>query len=150
MKKCILCCVCAVLLAVSVSCEEVRTDKPNIAIGAFTLRDENQINLINDVAIVQNMVRSHIVKTGKCDVTVAEEANQQKLTRYVVTGSVDVIETCYIVSVGVQDLSDDILVYSDSEFVGQTASSLYKGVKKLTERFMKEIIISKDGKIEKR
>ena len=150
MKKCILSCFCSALLIVSVSCGEVRADKPNIAIGAFTLRDENKVNLINDVAIVQNMVRSHIVKTGKCDVIVAEEANQQSLTRYVVTGSVDVIENCYIVSVSVQDLSDDIFVYSDSEFVGQTASSLYKGVKKLTERFIKEIIISKDGKIEKK
>ena len=131
---------------------------PRLAVVEFSINDEQNTKLINDSVAIRNQVLSNMVKTGQYDVIARDEVdrllenqeiqsssissseNIQKLKllniSYLVTGSVDAIDSDYIVSIRMLDVSSGRFIHSDDELIGNTASALYKGIGTLVSRFM--------------
>ncbi|MCR5224866.1 MAG: formylglycine-generating enzyme family protein [Alphaproteobacteria bacterium] len=134
------------------------TGLPRLAVVEFSINDEQNTKLVNDSVAIRNQVLSNMVKTGQYDVIARDEVdrllenqeiqsssissneNIQKLKllniSYLVTGSVDAIDSEYIVSIRMLDVSTGRFIHSDDELIGNTATALYKGIGTLVSRFM--------------
>ena len=150
---------------------------PRLAVVSFEINDASNKKLVNDAIGVRNQIQSNIVKTGKYDViaraeidkllenqkiqlsSISSKENIQKLKlqniSYLVTGTVDAMDSDYIVSISMLDVATGKFVHSDEEFMGSSSSDIYNGVKALASRFMNkltgqgEIIVSDNKKTTK-
>lgn len=134
---------------------------PRLAVVEFSINDSNNQKLVNDSIAVRNQVQTNIVKTGRYDViaraeidkllenqkiqvsSISSSENIRKLRllniSYLVTGTVDAMDSDYLVNVNMLDVSSGKFINSDEEFMGNASSSLYMGVSTLISRFMTSI-----------
>lgn len=134
---------------------------PRLAVVEFSINDSNNQKLVNDSVAVRNQVQTNIVKTGRYDViaraeidkllenqkiqvsSISSSENIRKLRllniSYLVTGTVDAMDSDYLVNVNMLDVSSGKFINSDEEFMGNASSSLYMGVSTLISRFMTSI-----------
>lgn len=157
-KLCLISCI-ALFVCVSVFAEDIML--PRLAVVEFSINDTNNQKLVNDAIAVRNQVQSNIIKSGKYDVIARQEIDKllenQKIQvsaisasenikklkllniSYMVTGSVDALDNDYVVSISVLDVANGKFTYSDEEFIGNSASEIYKGIGTLTSRFLQGI-----------
>ena len=134
---------------------------PRLAVVEFSINDSKNQKLVNDAIAVRNLVQSNIVKTGCYDViaraeidkllenqeisisSISSNENLNKLKllniHYLITGSVDAMDSYYQVSISVLDVSNGRFPHSDEEFMENSAPEVNKGVKSLVTRFINGI-----------
>ena len=160
MRKTVVC-ISLIFLIIPSILNAQETKLPRIAVVAFSINDGRNTKLVNDAIGIRNQVQSNIVKTGQYDVIARDEIDKlmenQKIQAsqissaenikklkllnisYIVTGTVDAMDSDYIVSISMLDVSNGKFTYSDEEFMSNASSSVYKGTKSLTERFMEKL-----------
>ena len=139
---------------------------PRLAVVEFEINDNMNKKLINDAVSVRNNVESNIIKIGKYDViaraeidkllenqkiqvsSISSKENIKKLQlqniSYLVTGTVDAMDSDYLVSIRMLDIATGKFIHSDEEFMSNSSSDVYKGVKTLVGRFVNNLTGSGD------
>lgn len=139
--------------------EEIKL--PRLAVVEFSINDSKNPKLVNDAVAVRNQVQSNIVKIGRYDViaraeidkllenqkiqvsSISSKENIKKLQlqniSYLVTGTVDAMDSDYLVTLKILDVATGNFINSDEEFMGNSSSDTYRGVKVLTGRFLSNI-----------
>ncbi len=135
--------------------------KPKLAVVQFSVNDSQNNKLISDAVAARNLVQSNIVKSGRFDVIARDEIdkileNQEiqsssissseslkklKLMNisYLVTGNVDAIDNYYQVSISILDVTNGRFVFSDDEFMENSAPEVNQGIKILITRFIESL-----------
>jgi hypothetical protein len=163
MKRFIWCCLWAIA-AVFAAAQEL----PRLAVVAFS-SNVNTEKARSDNVAVRNLVESQMVAAGKYQIVTRSEidqllANQQiavsdissaenvkKLQlqniSYIVTGSVDAMDTDYAVTLKILDVSTGQFSHSADEFMGGTSRELYNGIKTLVANFVKGMSAAAGGQV---
>jgi hypothetical protein len=133
---------------------------PRLAVVEFTSNMSTE-KVKADGLAVRNLVESQMVATGKYQIITRSEIDQllnaekiavssissaenvKKLQlqniSYIVTGSVDAMDSDYAVTVKILDVSTGRFSHSASEFMGGSSRDLYNGVNTLVANFVKGI-----------
>jgi hypothetical protein len=130
---------------------------PRLAVVSFSVNDEGNAKLVRDAVTVRNLVESQMIATRKYTMITREEIdkllreqriqlssitsseNIRKLRlaniSYLVTGSVDAMDTNYAVTVRILDVATGQFYHSDNAFMSGEAQPLYNGINSLANRF---------------
>lgn len=156
MKKIFLIFLLTIYAAFALFAEDIKL--PRLAVVEFSINDSSNLKLVNDAVAVRNQVQSNIVKTGRYEViaraeidellknqkimvsSISSSENIKKLKLlnidYLITGSVDAMDSYYQVSISILDISNGRFTHSDEEFMNNSAPEVNKGVKNLVMRFV--------------
>ncbi|MDR3343848.1 MAG: DUF1566 domain-containing protein [Treponema sp.] len=129
---------------------------PRLAVVEFST-NSNTEKTQRDSITVRNLVESQMVATGKYQVisraeidlllknqsiqvsSISSSENIKKLQlqniSYIVTGSVDAMDSSYAITVKILDVSTGRFSHSADAFMGGDASSLYTGIRSLVSAF---------------
>jgi TolB-like protein len=143
-------------------------DLPRLAVVEFSTND-NTAQIKRDAITVRNLVESQMVGTRKYQIITRDDidkllANQQiqvssissaenlkKLQlqniSYIVTGSVDAMDSDYAITVRVLDVSTGQFSHSDNAFMGSAGRDLYNGINGLMAKFVSGMSATAGGAI---
>jgi hypothetical protein len=158
MKKVLVCAVVWCVAAAGFVQELQGQELPRLAVVEFTSNVSTE-KAKADSLTVRNLVESQMVGTGKYQIVTRAEIDQllsnQKIAvsaissaenvkklqlaqiSYIVTGSVDVMDADYAVTVKILDVSTGQFSHSANDFMGGSSRELYTGVNTLVANFVK-------------
>jgi TolB-like protein len=141
---------------------------PRLAVVAFTT-NVSTAKIQADAATIRKLVESRMVASGKYQVISREEidkllenqriqvssiSSKENITKlqlqnisYMVTGSVNAMDSDYLITVKILDVSTGQFSYSADEFMGGSSRELINGVSALVSKFIAEESGRKEYKI---
>ncbi|MDR1175685.1 MAG: fibronectin type III domain-containing protein [Treponema sp.] len=157
MKKMVLSLAALLLMTGSIAFGQEQ-ELPRLAVVEFTSNISTEKTKADSLT-VRNLVESQMVATGRYQIVTRSEIDQllnnqqiaississaenvKKLQlqniSYIVTGSVDAMDTDYAVTVKILDVSTGQFSHSANDFMGGSSRELYTGVNALTASFVK-------------
>jgi hypothetical protein len=155
MKKFVL--VTVLLAAMGLTAFAQKAALPRLAVVEFTANISNEKTKA-DTVTVRELVESQMAATGKYDIisraeidkllaeqkiqvsAISSDENISKLKlrniSYIVTGSVNAMDSSYAIAVKILDVSTGGTPHSEDAFMGSDASSLYTGIRSLVSKFV--------------
>jgi hypothetical protein len=128
-----------------------------LAVAAFTTNN-GAAKVKEDAVTARNLVESRMASSGKCQVISREEIDallenqriqvggisskeniaklQLRNIRYIVTGSVNAVDSDYLITVKILDVSTGRFSHSADEFMGGISQEMSGGVSALTDKFI--------------
>jgi len=141
---------------------------PRLAVVEFSTND-NTAQIKRDAITVRNLVESQMVGTRKYQIitrddidkllanqkiqvsSISSAENLKKLQlqniSYIVTGSVDAMDSDYAITVRVLDVSTGQFSHSDNAFMGSASRDLYNGINGLMTKFVSGMSATAGGTI---
>jgi hypothetical protein len=168
MKQCSLIVGLFVFFNLSVIAQE---NLPRLAIVEFS-RNSNMEKVIQDSVTVRNLVESKLISTGKYQIitrgeieelllnysiqisSISSKENIEKLQlqniRYIVTGSVDLMNNSYALTIKILNVSTGQFYHSVNELIGENTQEFYRGINILMDSFIAGISSYEDNIVQRR
>ncbi|GHU25938.1 hypothetical protein FACS1894164_16280 [Spirochaetia bacterium] len=134
-----------------------QTNLPRLAVVQFSVNN-NADKTQQDSILVRNLVQSQMIASGSYQVitrdaidallenqqiavsSISSAENVKKLQlqniNYIVTGSVDVMGSNYVITINILDVSTGRFSHSDNDFISDEPGAMYTGIRTLVTKFI--------------